>query len=109
MSINKCIFIGHLGADAEVKFLDGGIAVANFSIACTEKWTDKQNQKQEKTEWINCVAWKGLAEVAEKYFKKGMHLYVEGKYTTEEYTKDNEKRYATKIKCTNIQMLGKKE
>ena len=70
-SVNKVILLGNLGRDPELRFLPNGDAVCNFSIATTDSWKDKAGEKQEKTEWHNIVLWRGLAEVAEKWLKKG--------------------------------------
>ena len=79
-SVNKVILIGNLGRDPEIKKLDSGATLASFSIATSEKYTDKQSgQKIEQTDWHDVVLWRGLAEVAEKYLKKGTKIYVEGR------------------------------
>jgi len=106
--INKCIFIGHCAADPEVKTA-GNDTVANFRIGCSENWTDKNGDKQTSTEWINCVAWRKLAEIIEKYVKKGQLVYVEGKMKTRSYEdKDGVKRYSTDIVIDTMKMLGGK-
>ena len=104
--VNKVILIGNLGADPEVRHLDSGATVATFSLATSESWTGKDGQKQTATEWHRCEVWEGLAKVVEQYCKKGNTLYVEGKLKTEQYEKDGEKRYATKIRVQNLTMLG---
>ena len=76
--VNKVILVGNLGKDPEVRHLEGGTAVASFSIATTEVYKDKTGARQEQTEWHNIVVWRGLAEIAEKYLKKGMTIYIEG-------------------------------
>ena len=107
--VNKVILVGNVGKDPEVRHLDNGVAVASFSLATSENYKDKQGNKQTNTEWHNIVLWRGLAEVAEKWVKKGQSLYVEGKITTEEYQdKDGNKRYTTKIIGSQMQMLGSK-
>lgn len=110
MSINKVILVGNLGKDPEVRYLEKDVAVANFSIATTERAFTLQNGTQvpERTEWHNIVAWRGLASYAEKYLKKGSQIYVEGKLQTRSYEKDGIKRYNTEIYAETIQMLGKK-
>lgn len=108
MSVNKVILVGNVGKDPEVRFLDGGVAVANFPIATSESYKDKSGERKTTTEWHHIVLWRGLAEVAEKYVKKGSQLYLEGKIKTETYEKDGEKRYATKIVCDVMRMLGSK-
>jgi single-strand DNA-binding protein len=110
MSVNKVILVGNVGKDPEVRYLDKGMAVANFSLATTEKGFTMQNGNQvpDRTEWHNIVAWKGLAEVAEKYVRKGSQLYVEGKIQTRSWEKDGIKRYTTEIFADSFQLLGKK-
>lgn len=110
MSINKVILVGNLGKDPEVRYLEKDVAVANFSIATTERAFTLQNGTQvpERTEWHNIVAWRGLASYAEKYLKKGSQIYVEGKLQTRSYEKDGIKRYNTEIYADTIQMLGRK-
>ncbi len=107
-SVNKVILIGRLGKDPEVRAIPSGVKVANLSIATDESYKDKDGNKVEKTEWHNIVAWRGLAEVFEKYVKKGDLIYVEGKLTTEKYDKDGVTHYATKIVVHEMTMLGGK-
>jgi single-strand DNA-binding protein len=110
MSVNKVILVGNVGKDPEVRYLDKNVAVANFSFATTERAFTTQNgiQVPERTEWHNIVAWRGLAEIAEKYIRKGNHLYIEGKIQTRTYDKDGIKRYITEIYAENIEFFGKK-
>lgn len=108
MSVNKCFFIGRLGKDPEIKFLESGNAVCKFSIAITEKWT-KDGEKKEHTEWVNIEAWGKLAEIAAEYLKKGSKCFVEGKLKTDKYEKEGQTHYSTKIVASNIQFLDKKE
>ncbi len=110
MSINKAILVGNVGKDPEVRYLDKNVAVANFTLATTERGYTMQNGNQvpDRTEWHNIVAWRGLAEVAEKYIRKGMQLYIEGKLQTRSWEKDGVKRYTTEIVADNIQMLGRR-
>ena len=77
--VNKVILIGNLGKDPEVRYLDSGVAVANFSLATTESYKNKEGDSVSQTEWHNVVLWRGLAEVAEKWLKKGSSVYIEGK------------------------------
>ena len=77
--VNKVILIGNLGKDPEVRYLDSGVAVANFSLATTENYKNKEGERVSQTEWHNIVLWRGLAEVAEKWLKKGSSVYIEGK------------------------------
>lgn len=105
--INKVILVGHLGKDPEVKYLDKDRVVANFSIATNDRYTDKNGNRVDTTEWHNIEMWDGLAKVAEKYLKKGSLIYVEGKLKTEEWEKDGIKRYTTRIRVNNLNMLDK--
>jgi len=109
MSVNKVILVGNVGRDPETKHLDKGIAVSNFSLATTENYTSKTGEKVSTTEWHNIVAWRGLAEVVEKYVKKGSQLYIEGRLRTRTYEKDGIKHYATEIFANSIELLGKRE
>ena len=96
--INKVILIGNLGKDPEVRYLEGGIAVANFPVATTETFRDKMGNKQEQTEWHQIVLWRKLAEVAEKYLRKGQQVYIEGKIRSRNWEdKEGNKRYTTEI------------
>ena len=106
--VNKVILIGHLGKDPECKVLESGQMVANFTIATTEKFKDKNGQVQESTEWHNCQAWGKQAEVIEKYLKKGAKIFVEGKIKTRSYDKDGEKRYVTEINVKEFSFLDSK-
>jgi single-strand DNA-binding protein len=110
MSVNKVILVGHVGKDPEVRYLDKDVAVANFSLATTEKGYTAQNGTQvpERTEWHNIVAWRGLAKLAENYIRKGREIYVEGKIQTRSWEKDGIKRYTTEIYADVINLLGKK-
>ena len=108
-SLNKVILIGNLGKDPEIRTTPGGAKVANFSIATTERYTDKQGQKVDKTEWHNIVMWRGLADVAERWLKKGAMVCIEGKLETRSWEKTpGDKRYSTDINASNMQMLGSK-
>lgn len=108
-SLNKAILIGRLGKDPEVKYFEGGSVKASFSIATSENYKDKSGQKVENTTWHNIVCWKGLAEIAEKYLRKGGNVYIEGKITTRSWDdKDGNKRYTTEIVADNFMMLDGK-
>jgi len=108
--LNKVILVGNLGKDPEIRHLEGGVAVANFSLATTESYKDKTGQRIEQTEWHNIVVWRGLAEVAEKYLKKGTTIYVEGKLRTRSWDdKEGHKRYITEIVGDTFTILSKKE
>jgi single-strand DNA-binding protein len=110
MSVNKVILVGNVGKDPEVRYLDKNVAVANFTLATTERGYTMQNGTQvpDRTEWHNIVAWRGSAEYAEKYIRKGSQLYVEGKIQTRAWEKEGIKRYTTEIYVENFQLLGKK-
>jgi len=110
MSVNKVILVGNVGKDPEVRYLEKNLAVANFTLATTERGYTTQSgiQVPERTEWHNIVAWRGLAELAEKYIRKGSQLYIEGKIQTRSWEKDGIKRYTTEIFADTIQLLGKK-
>lgn len=108
-SINKVILIGNLGKDPEVRHLESGVAVCNFSIATGETYKDKNSgEKITHTEWHNIVLWRGLAEVAEKYLKKGAKIYIEGKLRTRSWQdQEGNTKYTTEILGDNMTMLGK--
>ena len=107
--VNKVILIGNLGKDPEIRYLDNGVAVANFSLATTENYKNKEGERVSQTEWHNIVLWRGLAEVAEKWLKKGSSVYVEGKIRTRKWEdKDGNTRYSTEILGDNMTMLGAK-
>lgn len=109
-SLNKVQLIGNLGADPEVRFSPSGQAVANFRMATSEKWTDKQGQKQERTEWHRIVIWGKQAEQCGEHLKKGRQCYVEGKLQTREWTdKENRKQYTTEIVASNVVFLGSRQ
>ncbi len=105
--VNKAIIIGNLGRDPEVRFTPSGRAVAKFSVATTEKWTDQQGQKQEKTEWHNIVVWGKQAETCGQYLAKGRQVFVEGRITNRSYDdKDGNKSYITEIIARDVRFLG---
>ncbi len=107
--INKVMLIGNVGKDPEVRYLESGVAVAKFPLATSETYTNKNGDRITNTEWHNVVLWRRLAEVAEKYVKKGHPLYIEGKIRSRSYDdKEGIKRYITEIIGDNMQMLGKK-
>lgn len=107
MSVNKVILVGNVGKDPEVRHLDSGVAVASFPFATSETYT-KNGERVTTTEWHNIVLWRGLAEVAEKYVKKGSKLFLEGKITTRQYEKDGQTKYFTEIVVNNMVMLDSK-
>lgn len=109
--VNKVILVGNLGKDPEVRYLEGGTAVANFTLATSETYKDRTSgERKTQTEWHNIVLWRGLAEVAEKYLKKGSQVYVEGKLRTRSWEdKEGNTRYTTEIVGDTMTMLGKRE
>ena len=110
MSVNKVILVGNVGKDPETKHLDKGVAVSNFPLATSESYTAKTGEKISNTEWHNIVAWRGLAEVVEKYVKKGSRLYVEGRIKTRNWDdKEGVKHYITEIFAENIELLDRRE
>lgn len=105
--INKVILIGRLGNDPEVKTIGQGSTVAQFNIATSETWIDKNNQKQERTEWHRIVVWNKLAEICGKHLAKGRQVYVEGRLQTRQWEdKQGQKRYTTEIVANTVQFLG---
>jgi single-strand DNA-binding protein len=105
--VNKVILVGNLGKDPEVRHLEGGVSVAHFTLATNEYYKDKQGSRVERTEWHNISAWRGLADMADKYLKKGQQVYIEGKLRTRQYQdKDQQTRYITEIVADEISMLG---
>ena len=109
MSVNKAILVGYVGNDPEVRYLDSGTPVANFRLATSENYTNRTGEKVTQTEWHNIVLWRGLAEVAEKYVKKGTQIYIEGRIRTRAWDdRDGNKRYTTEIVADSMQLLGKK-
>jgi len=109
MSVNKAILVGYVGNDPEVRYLDSGTPVANFRLATSENYTNKTGEKVTQTEWHNIVLWRGLAEVAEKYVKKGTQVFIEGRIRTRSWDdRDGNKRYTTEIVADSMQLLGKK-
>jgi len=108
MSVNKAILVGNLGADVDYKTLPSGTQVANFTIATTESWNNKDTgEKQERTEWHKIVAYGRLAEVCGSYLEKGRQVYIEGKIRTRSWDgQDGQKRYTTEIIAEYMQMLG---
>ncbi|MEM9023160.1 MAG: single-stranded DNA-binding protein [Bacteroidota bacterium] len=106
--INKVILIGNLGRDPEVRYLEGGVAVAKFPLATSESYKDRTTgERKTQTEWHNVVLWRGLAEVTEKYLRKGNQVYIEGKLRTRSWEdQDKNMRYTTEIVADNMTMLG---
>ena len=106
-SVNKVILIGNLGRDPEVRYMPSGDAVANFSIATTEKWKDKNGEMQEQTEWHRIAFFGRQAEICGEYLRKGSQVYIEGRLQTRKWTdKDGNERTTTEIRGDRMQMLG---
>ena len=105
--VNKVILIGNLGSDPEVRHLSSGSVVANFNIATSESYTNKNGERVTQTEWHRIELWDGLAKVAEQYLKKGQTVYIEGKLKTENWQdNDGNNRTTTRIRGLNMTMLG---
>jgi single-strand DNA-binding protein len=103
--INKAIIVGNLGRDPEVRYTPDGTAVANFSVATSESWTDKQSgEKKERTEWHRIVAWRRLGEICGEYLSKGSQVYVEGKLQTRSWEQDGVTKYTTEIVASTVQI-----
>jgi single-strand DNA-binding protein len=111
MSFNKVMLIGNVGKDPEVRHLDSGVATTTITMATSETYTDKTTgQKITNTEWHNVVLWRGLADIAERYVRKGSQLFVEGKLRTRSWEdKEGQKRYTTEVIADNIRLLGKRD
>lgn len=107
--VNKVILVGNLGRDPEVMTFENGVKKASFSIATTESYKDKEGNKIDQTEWHNIVLWRGLAEVAERFLRKGSQIYLEGKIKTRSYEVNGVKKYITEILGDNMQMLGRRD
>jgi single-strand DNA-binding protein len=109
MSLNRWQGIGNLTKDPEVRHTAGGQAVANFSIACNERWTDKGGQKQERVEFVRVTVWGKLGELCGEYLAKGRQAYVEGRLQTREWTnKEGVKQFTTEVNAQNVVFLGGK-
>ncbi|MCE7862299.1 MAG: single-stranded DNA-binding protein [Bacteroidetes bacterium CHB5] len=108
--VNKVILVGRLGKDPEVRNLENGATVANFTMATSETYKDRNTgEKKEITEWHNVVLWRGLADIAGKYLHKGDQVYIEGKLRTRSWEKEGVTRYTTEIIADNMTMLGSRQ
>jgi single-strand DNA-binding protein len=106
-SLNKVMLIGHLGKDPEVRYTPEGAAVASFSLATSENWTDKNGTRQERTEWHNIVAWSKLADLSKRFLTKGRQVYIEGRIQSRDWNdRDGNKRRTTEIIATQLVLLG---
>ena len=104
--VNKVILLGNVGKDPEIRHMDNNLVMARFPLATSERWT-KDGNRTEHTEWHNIVMWRGLAEVAEKYVRKGSSLYIEGRLRSRSYDdKDGVKRYVTEILADTMNLVG---
>jgi single-strand DNA-binding protein len=109
-SVNKCILIGNCGGDPEMKSFDSGDTIAKINLAMSESYKNSQGEKIESTIWLPIVFKKKIAEIVEKWVKKGDQLYIEGRITTRTYDdKDGNKKYITEIVATEMKMLNKKK
>lgn len=109
-SVNKVMLVGHLGRDPELRYTPSGAAVANFTLATNEAWTDKSGEKQERTEWHRIVVWGKQAEIAGEYLTKGKQVFVEGSLQTREWNdRDGNKKQTTEIRAQRVIMLGRAE
>jgi len=109
MSVNKVILVGNVGKDPETRYLDEGTAISKFPMATSETYKNKAGERVSTTEWHNVVLWRGLAQVAEKYVKKGTQIYIEGRIKTRSYDdQDGNKKYITEIVADQMQLLGRK-
>jgi len=105
--VNKVIIVGNLGKDPEVRFTPNGKALAKFPVATSERWTDAEGNRQERTEWHNVVVWGKQAETCGQYLSKGRQVYVEGSIRSRQYDdKDGNKRYITEIVARDVRFLG---
>jgi single-strand DNA-binding protein len=110
-SVNKVILVGNLGKDPEIRRLDNNAAVASFSLATTESFVDKNTgERRDSTDWHNIVAWRGLAEICEKYVRKGMKVYIEGKLRTRSWNdKEGNTRYTTEVVAEDLVMMSRSD
>lgn len=109
MSFNKVLILGNVGKDPEVRHLEGGASVANFTVATSEYYKDRNGQRQERTEWHNIVCWRQLADFADKFVKKGSQVFIEGKIRSREYTdQNNQRRFVFEIFADSLQLTGRK-
>ena len=106
--LNKVMIIGNLGADPEMRYTPSGAAVANFNVACSRAWTNRQTgERQEETEWVRVVLWERLAEIASQYLQKGSQVYIEGRLQTREWEdRDGNRRWTTEVIGRDMVMLG---
>lgn len=109
MSVNKVILVGNVGKDPETRYLDESTAITKFPMATSETYKNKSGERVSNTEWHNVVLWRGLAQVAEKYVKKGTQIYIEGRIKTRSYDDaDGNRKYITEIVGDQMQLLSRK-
>ena len=109
MSLNKVMLIGNAGKDPEVRHLESGVAVVTLPIATTERYKDRNGEIKEQTEWHNVVFWRNLADIVEKYVRKGSQIFVEGKLRTRNWEdQSGQKKYATEIVAENLRLLNRR-
>jgi single-strand DNA-binding protein len=107
LGMNKVLLMGNLGKDPELRYTPGGQPVANFPLATTERWSDKNGQRQERTEWHTIVVWGKQAEMVNQYLKKGRSAFIEGRIQTRSWDdKDGNKKYKTEIVANQVQFIG---
>ncbi|MDD2771033.1 MAG: single-stranded DNA-binding protein [Bacteroidales bacterium] len=107
--LNKVMLIGNVGKDPEIRHLESGTAVANITLATTERYKDRNGELQEQTEWHNVVLWRGLADVTERFVRKGSQIFIEGKIRSRSWEdQSGQKRYTTEIVADNMQLLGRR-
>jgi single-strand DNA-binding protein len=108
--LNKAILIGNLGKDPEMRYTPSGLGIANFNIATSETWNNKEGVKETRTEWHRIVAFGKLAEICGEYLSKGKQVYIEGRIQTRDWEdKDGNKRYTTEIVANQMLMLGSRD
>ena len=108
-SVNKIFLLGNVGKEPEVKVFDNGDMKTTFTLATSDQWTDKQGNKQESTEWHNCVTYRQLAKIASDYVKKGSKVFVEGRIKTNSWEKDGVKKYQTTVEVLKLLVLDKRD
>ena len=104
--VNKVILLGNLGRDPELRSTPSGQPVANFTLATSRRWKDKNGQRQEETEWHSIIVWGKQAEIAGQYLSKGKQIYLEGRLQTRQWEKDGQKHYTTEVKADKVVLLG---
>ena len=108
-SVNKIFLLGNVGQEPQVKTFDNGDQVANFSLATSDQWTDKNGEKKESTEWHNCVCYRQLSKIASDYVKKGSKVFVEGRIKSRSWEKDGVKQYRTTVEVLKLLVLDKRD